>query len=93
MSMFGSDENGGSQVPTQLQSIVEGPGSVMVSEYKPVPDVDYLQVCYSVHCSCGCLCHYSQMYSLDAHTMPIQNIVVFQVVHLISYELFIHLLS
>lgn len=42
--MFGSDEEGGSQVPTQAQSIVEGSGTVLVSEYKPIPDLDYLQV-------------------------------------------------
>ncbi|TXG48841.1 hypothetical protein EZV62_024716 [Acer yangbiense] len=41
--MFGSDEDAGTQIPTQIQSLVEGSGAVMVSEYKPVPDVDYLQ--------------------------------------------------
>lgn len=44
-SMFGSDEDTGTQIPTQAQSIVEGSSTVVVSEYKPVPDVDYLQVC------------------------------------------------
>lgn len=45
--MFGfgfNDEKTGTQIPTQAQSIVEGSGSVMVTEFKPVPDVDYLQV-------------------------------------------------
>ncbi|KAM1201095.1 hypothetical protein EV1_017172 [Malus domestica] len=42
-SMFGSDEEGGTQIPTQAQSVVEGSGAVMVSEYRPVDDVDYLQ--------------------------------------------------
>lgn len=42
-SMFGSDEDTGNQIPTQAQSIVEGSSTVVVSEYKPVPDVDYLQ--------------------------------------------------
>ena len=42
--MFGSDEEVGSQIPTQAQSVVEGSGAVLVSEFKPVPDVDYLQV-------------------------------------------------
>ncbi|KAL5834467.1 hypothetical protein ACOSQ4_013964 [Xanthoceras sorbifolium] len=41
--MFGSDEDSGTQIRTQVQSIVEGSVSVMVSEYKPVPDVDYLK--------------------------------------------------
>ena len=41
---FGSNDESGTQIPTQAQSIVEGSGSVMVSEFKPVPDVDYLQV-------------------------------------------------
>ncbi|MBA0794379.1 hypothetical protein Gohar_018713 [Gossypium harknessii] len=31
------------QIPTQVQSIVEGSGAVTVSKLKPVPDVDYLQ--------------------------------------------------
>lgn len=42
--MFGSDEEVGNQIPTQAQSVVEGSGAVLVSEFKPVPDVDYLQV-------------------------------------------------
>lgn len=44
IGMFGSDEDIGTQIPTQAQSVVEGSGAVMVSEFKPVPDVDYLQV-------------------------------------------------
>ncbi|KAK2658214.1 hypothetical protein Ddye_004747 [Dipteronia dyeriana] len=43
VGMFGSDEDAGTQIPTQIQSLVEGSGAVMVSEYKPGPDVDYLQ--------------------------------------------------
>ena len=45
--MFGSDEEIGTQVPTQAQSVVEGSGTVLVSEYKPIPDLDYLQVIFS----------------------------------------------
>ncbi|PON46723.1 hypothetical protein PanWU01x14_250190 [Parasponia andersonii] len=41
--MFGSDDEVGTQIPTQAQSLVEGSGAVLVSEFKPVPDVDYLQ--------------------------------------------------
>lgn len=41
--MFGSEEVVGPQVPTQAQSVVEGSGTVLVSEYKPIPDIDYLQ--------------------------------------------------
>ncbi|KAJ6833306.1 uncharacterized protein M6B38_340485 [Iris pallida] len=41
--MLGSDEEFGSKVPTQAQSVVEGSGTVLVSEYKPIPDLDYLQ--------------------------------------------------
>ncbi|CAA2933684.1 Hypothetical predicted protein [Olea europaea subsp. europaea] len=43
IQMFGSDEEVKTQIPTQAQSLVEGSGAVMVSEYKPAPDVDYLQ--------------------------------------------------
>ncbi|KAK9997711.1 hypothetical protein SO802_022397 [Lithocarpus litseifolius] len=42
-SKFGSDEEAGNQIPTQAQTIVEGSGAVLMSEFKPVPDVDYLQ--------------------------------------------------
>lgn len=42
--MFGSDEVVGPQIPSQAQSVVEGSGTVVVSEYKPIPDIDYLQV-------------------------------------------------
>ncbi|KAK4254791.1 hypothetical protein QN277_007887 [Acacia crassicarpa] len=42
VSMFGSDEVG-IQIPTQAQSVVEGSGEVLASEFKPAPDVDYLQ--------------------------------------------------
>lgn len=45
LGLFGSDEQRGTQIPTQAQSLVEGPGAIRVAEYKPVPDVDYLQVC------------------------------------------------
>ncbi|KAK6928944.1 hypothetical protein RJ641_005149 [Dillenia turbinata] len=43
-SMFGSsDDENISQIPTQAQSLVEGSTTVLVPEFKPVPDVDYLQ--------------------------------------------------
>ncbi|KAI3748457.1 hypothetical protein L6452_11531 [Arctium lappa] len=41
--MFGSDDEIATQVPTQAQTIMEGSGAVLLSEYKPAPDVDYLQ--------------------------------------------------
>lgn len=48
-SMFGSDEEVGTQIPTQAQSVVEGSGAVLVSEFRPVADVDYLQVCLLIN--------------------------------------------
>lgn len=42
--LLGSDEENGVQVPTQAQSVVEGSNTIVVSEYKPIPDIDYLQV-------------------------------------------------
>ncbi|XP_065875400.1 uncharacterized protein [Euphorbia lathyris] len=44
-SMFGPDEdkNTPSSIPTQLQSLVEGSSTTVITEYKPAPDVDYLQ--------------------------------------------------
>lgn len=41
--MLGFDDEVTTRIPTQAQSIVEGSGTVRVSEYKPAPDVDYLQ--------------------------------------------------
>ncbi|CAH2058094.1 unnamed protein product [Thlaspi arvense] len=38
-----SDEESGLRIPTQAQAIVEGSGSVAVSELKPAADVDYIQ--------------------------------------------------
>ncbi|MFS7988718.1 hypothetical protein Hanom_Chr11g01038181 [Helianthus anomalus] len=43
VNMLGSDDEFGTPVPTQAQTVVEGSGAVLVSEYKPSPDVDYLQ--------------------------------------------------
>lgn len=42
--MFGSDEENISEVPTQAQTLVEGSGTLLVSESKPSLDLDYLQV-------------------------------------------------
>ncbi|KAK2413017.1 hypothetical protein P8452_73260 [Trifolium repens] len=43
LGLYGSDEELGTQIPTQVQTITDGSGAVRVSEYKPSPDVDYLQ--------------------------------------------------
>ncbi|KAL2339341.1 hypothetical protein Fmac_013787 [Flemingia macrophylla] len=43
LGLFGSDEDLATQIPTQAQSVVEGSGSIRIAEFKPVPDVDYLQ--------------------------------------------------
>ncbi|RID61224.1 hypothetical protein BRARA_E00391 [Brassica rapa] len=37
------EDSGGLRIPTQAQAIVEGSGSVAVSELRPSPDVDYIQ--------------------------------------------------
>ncbi|XP_071720793.1 uncharacterized protein [Rutidosis leptorrhynchoides] len=42
-SMFGSDDEFTTQIPTQAQTLSESSSAVLVSEYKPSPDVDYLQ--------------------------------------------------
>lgn len=41
---FGSEDEVLTQVPTQAQSLVEGSGTAVVSQLKPIPDLDYLQV-------------------------------------------------
>lgn len=40
--MYGSDEIT-TEIPTQAQSLTAGSGTALVSEYKPIPDLDYLQ--------------------------------------------------
>lgn len=57
---FGSDDVVLTQLPTQAQSLVEGSGTAVVSELKPIPDLDYLQVClwsalYLFICACPML--------------------------------------
>ena len=42
--MFGSDDEKVTKIPSQGQSFVEGSGSLLVSEFEPIRDVDYLQV-------------------------------------------------
>ncbi|KAL9683599.1 hypothetical protein QQ045_015422 [Rhodiola kirilowii] len=42
-SLFGTEDDRPMQIPTQAQSLVEGSRSMMVSEFKPPTDVDYLQ--------------------------------------------------
>ncbi|XP_071689881.1 uncharacterized protein [Rutidosis leptorrhynchoides] len=43
VSMFGSDDEFTTQIPTQAQTLSESSSAVLVSEYKPSADVDYLQ--------------------------------------------------
>jgi len=45
LALFGSEDEVTTQIPTQAQTVVEGSGSIRVTEFKPVADVDYLQVC------------------------------------------------
>ncbi|KAL3725623.1 hypothetical protein ACJRO7_030625 [Eucalyptus globulus] len=44
MQMLSAEDDAGTQILIQAQSLVEGSGPVLASEYKPVPEVDYLQV-------------------------------------------------
>ena len=43
LALFGSEDEVTTQIPTQAQTVVEGSGSIRVTEFKPVADVDYLQ--------------------------------------------------
>uniref|UniRef100_A0A7N0V7V9 Cyanobacteria-specific protein n=1 Tax=Kalanchoe fedtschenkoi TaxID=63787 RepID=A0A7N0V7V9_KALFE len=42
-SLFGTEDDRPTQIPTQAQSLVEGSRLMMASEFKPPTDVDYLQ--------------------------------------------------
>ncbi|KAF0929122.1 hypothetical protein E2562_015222 [Oryza meyeriana var. granulata] len=41
--MFGPDDDNGSNIPTQLETLVRGTATVATTEYKSIPDLDYLQ--------------------------------------------------
>ncbi|KAL5228659.1 hypothetical protein ABZP36_016924 [Zizania latifolia] len=41
--MFGPDDDNGSNIPTQVETLVRGTATVATSEYKSIPDLDYLQ--------------------------------------------------
>ncbi|KAG8045385.1 hypothetical protein GUJ93_ZPchr0008g12021 [Zizania palustris] len=41
--MFGADDDNGSNIPTQVETLVRGTATVATSEYKSIPDLDYLQ--------------------------------------------------
>ncbi|XP_057502752.1 uncharacterized protein LOC130786482 [Actinidia eriantha] len=43
MQMFGSDDEVTTQIPTNVQTVEKGSGDVLVSEYEPLSDIDYLQ--------------------------------------------------
>ncbi|KAK3415827.1 hypothetical protein EUGRSUZ_H01440 [Eucalyptus grandis] len=43
MQMLSSEDDAGTEILIQAQSLMEGYGPVLASEYKPVPEVDYLQ--------------------------------------------------
>uniref|UniRef100_A0ACD5ZDK5 Uncharacterized protein n=1 Tax=Avena sativa TaxID=4498 RepID=A0ACD5ZDK5_AVESA len=41
--MFGPDDDDGPKIPTQVETLVRGTATVDAPEYKPLPDLDYLQ--------------------------------------------------
>lgn len=41
--MFGPDDDDGVKIPTQVETLVRGTATVEAPEYKPLPDLDYLQ--------------------------------------------------
>uniref|UniRef100_A0A0E0JI11 Uncharacterized protein n=1 Tax=Oryza punctata TaxID=4537 RepID=A0A0E0JI11_ORYPU len=41
--MFGPDDDNGSNIPTQVETLVRGTATVATPEYKSIPDLDYLQ--------------------------------------------------
>ncbi|TVU34141.1 hypothetical protein EJB05_15970 [Eragrostis curvula] len=40
--MFGPDDDNGTKIPSQVETLVKGTATV-TAEYKPIPDLDYLQ--------------------------------------------------
>lgn len=49
--MFGPDDDG-VKIPTQVETLVKGTAMVAEPEYKPIPDLDYLQVIFFIILYC-----------------------------------------
>jgi hypothetical protein len=49
--MFGPDDDNGTKIPSQVETLIKGTAKV-TAEYKPIPDLDYLQVPFSDHLYC-----------------------------------------
>jgi hypothetical protein len=49
--MFGPDDDNGTKIPSQAETLVKGTATV-TAEYKLIPDLDYLQVLFSLHLYC-----------------------------------------
>jgi hypothetical protein len=49
--MFGPDGDNGTKIPSQVETLIKGTAKV-TAEYKPIPDLDYLQVPFSDHLYC-----------------------------------------
>jgi hypothetical protein len=47
--MFGPDDDDGPKIPTQVETLVRGTATVEAPEYKPLPDLDYLQVPFAYY--------------------------------------------
>ncbi|KAK3164564.1 hypothetical protein QOZ80_1AG0021200 [Eleusine coracana subsp. coracana] len=41
--LFGPDDDNGTKIPSQIETLVKGTATVTAPEYKPIPDLDYLQ--------------------------------------------------
>ncbi|GJN18626.1 hypothetical protein PR202_gb05802 [Eleusine coracana subsp. coracana] len=41
--LFGPDDDNGTKIPSQIETLVKGTPTVTAPEYKPIPDLDYLQ--------------------------------------------------
>ncbi|KAK3161048.1 hypothetical protein QOZ80_1BG0070980 [Eleusine coracana subsp. coracana] len=41
--LFGPDDDNGTKIPSQIETLVKGTATVAAPEYKPIPDLDYLQ--------------------------------------------------
>jgi hypothetical protein len=48
--MFGPDDDNGTKIPSQAETLVKGTATV-TAEYKLIPDLDYLQVLFLFICT------------------------------------------
>lgn len=62
--LFGPDDDNGTKIPSQVETLVKGTATV-TAEYKPIPDLDYLQVLFLIIILFSCLIYIYTVFLFD----------------------------